>query len=80
MWRADFFFAFRHKNEIHGELFAGAANRVQRGEECSFRAFLIYCAAANNGFAEPGFIHQSGTEWRRRPFRGVGLLDVVHEI
>src|ERR1700719_1387062 len=80
MWRPNLFFAFRDKNKIDGEFFPRAANRVQSREECGFRALLIYRSAANDDFAEAGFVHHSGVERRRRPFRGVRLLYVVHEI
>ena len=38
MRRADFFFSFSHKNKIHGQLAARAADGMQRRQECRFRA------------------------------------------
>ena len=80
MRRADFLFAFGDENEVHGHFFARAANGVKRGEERGFRAFLIDGAAAHDDFAEAGFIEQSRFKRRRRPFGGISLFDVVHEI
>src|SRR5207244_1498997 len=64
----------------YGELFARAANGVQRGEERPFRTLLVYRPAAHYHLAESRFINESGFERRRRPLGGIRLLHVVHVV
>ena len=78
--RSDFLFAFGDHDEIHRHLLARAADRVQRGEECRFRTFLIHRAAADDDFADAGLVDDFRFERRRGPFRRIELLHVVHEI
>src|SRR5438445_6518909 len=80
MRRADFFFTFGYEDEIDGELAAGTANGVKRGEERRFRTFLIYGAATDDNFAEAGLVDQRGIPRGRGPLGRIDLLDVVHEI
>ena len=80
MRRADLLFAFGHENKIHGQLSASAADGVQRGEERRFRPFLVDGAAPDEDFADAGLVDERGVQRRRRPFRGIDLFDVVHEI
>jgi hypothetical protein len=49
---ADFLFAFGHQHQVHRRLPAGAADGVQRGQECSFRSLLVDRAAADQHLAE----------------------------
>ena len=53
---------------------------MQRRDKRRLRTFLIYRAPSHHNFAQAGFIHQRGVEWRRRPLGGIGLLHVVHKI
>ena len=53
---------------------------MERGKEGCLGPFLIHRAAADEDLAESGPVHESGGEGRRRPFRGIGLLHVVHEV
>src|SRR5215475_5301835 len=80
VWRADFFLAFRNENKIHRNFFAGAANRVECGEEGCFRAFLVDGTATDQDFSDALAIHDGRIEWRRGPFLRVELLYVIHEI
>src|SRR5262249_54454668 len=80
MGGADFLFAFGDEDEIYGELFTGGANCVERGEKCRFRTLLVHGSAADEHFADVGAVDYGGVERGRRPFFGIELLDVVHEI
>ena len=53
---------------------------MQCSEERCFRSFLVHRAASNHHFAQRRFVHDSRFSRRRRPFRGVELFHVVHEI
>jgi hypothetical protein len=59
---------------------SGAANRVQRGEERGLRPLLVDRTATAEDLAEPGLVDDLAIPRRRLPFRGVDLLDVVHEV
>ena len=78
--RTDFLFAFGDQHQVHRHLLAGAANRMQRGEERRFRSFLIHRAATDDHFAQRRFVDDSRFGRRRRPFRRIELFHVVHEI
>ena len=78
--RANLLFAFGHEDEIQRGFAAGPADRVQRGEEGRFGAFLVHGAAPDDHLAEGGPVHERRRPGRRGPFRGIGLLDVVHEV
>ena len=80
MRRADLLFAFGDQHQVHRHLLAGAADRVQRGEERRLRALLVDRAAADDHLAEAGLVDELRFERRRRPFGGVELLHVVHEV
>ena len=80
MWRANFFFTFRNKNQIHRRLFPGSSNRMQGRQKCFLRSLLIHRATAHHHFAQPRFLDQRRFEWRRTPVRRIGLLHVVHKI
>jgi len=64
MRRANFFFAFSHKNKIHRQLAACAADGVQRRQKCGFGAFLVNRTASHDYFAEAGLIDEAGFERR----------------
>src|SRR5205807_2859144 len=57
-----------------------AANRVQSGEESCFGTFLVDRATTQDDFSEARLVNEGSLEWRGRPFGGVGLFYVVHEI
>ncbi len=80
MRRADLLFALGHQHEVDGQLPAGAVNRVQRRQECGLRTLLVDRAAAHDRAPEVGQVDDLRVPGRRGPFRGVGLLHVVHEV
>src|SRR6185312_6202157 len=80
MRRANFFFAFSHKNKVYRQLATSPADGMQRRQESSFRTFLIDRAATNHNFAKARLIDNARFPRRRRPFRRIYLLDVIHEI
>ncbi len=63
-----------------GQLPAGVANGVHRGQEGSLRTLLVDRSAPDDALAQAGLIDNGRVEGRRRPFRGIDLLDVVHEV
>ncbi len=80
MRRADFLFALRDEDEVDRQLAPGGFHRVQRFEEGRLRTFLIHRAAADHDFARARLVDDRGFGRRRRPFLGIELLHVVHEI
>jgi hypothetical protein len=80
MRRSNLFLALTNQHDIDGQLPAGGANGVQRRKEGRFRAFLVDGAAAHDRPAETGSVDNGRLERRRGPFRGIELLDVIHEI
>ena len=80
MGRADFFFSFRHEDKVHRHFAAGGFHRMERFQEGRLRTFLIHRAAADHDFAHARFIHDRGLSRRRRPFLGIELFHVIHEI
>lgn len=80
MRRADLLFPFRHEHEVDRQLFSRPADRVEGRQKRGLRPLLVHGAAAHQHFAEAGLVDQRGVPRRRRPFGGIGLLDVVHEV
>ena len=80
VWRADLFLAFGHEHEVHRKFPASGFERVQRGQPRRFRSLLIDSSAADQHLAQSWLVYQGRIERRRRPFRFIGLLHVVHEI
>src|SRR5216117_208557 len=78
--RADLFFTFGHEHQVDRELPTRAADRVQCGQERRLGALLVHGASADQHGAHVGLLHQRGGPWWRRPFRGIDLLHVIHEI
>src|SRR5438477_299339 len=74
------FFAFRDEHKVDRDLLPRPLDRVERGEECGLRPLLIYRAAPDEDPSESGLVNDRGGEGRRRPFRRIGLLYVVHEV
>ena len=53
---------------------------MERREKGPFRTLLVHGAAADDGLAEAGLVHQPRFPRRGRPLRGIDLLHVVHEV
>ena len=53
---------------------------MHRGQEGSLRAFLVDRSAPDHALAQARLIDDGRVERRRRPFRGIDLLDVIHEV
>src|SRR6185369_17912657 len=68
------------KDEVDGQLSAGRLERVERREKGVLGSLLVDRAPSNNRFALTRPVDDSRLEWRRRPFRRVVMLDVVHEV
>ena len=77
--RADLLLALGEQDEVDRQPPAGGAEGVERGEEGAFGALLVDRAAAADRAALRQ-VDDPPLERRRRPFRRVELLDVVHEI
>ena len=75
--RTDFFFAFRHKREVHRQFFSGGVNRVHRRQKSRLWSFLIHRTAADNHFSEIWLIYQRRVGWWRSPFHGIELFDIL---
>ena len=70
--RADLLLALGHQHEVHGQLAARAADRVQRGQERRLGALLVDGAAADQHLAEAGLVDErrrrrAATTTRRGP-------------
>ena len=78
--RTDFFFTLGNKHQIDGQLPAGAANGVHRGQEGSLRTLLVDRPTPDHALAQARLIDNGRVEGRRRPFRWIDLLDVIHEV
>ncbi len=78
--RGDFLLAFGDEHQIDRQLDAGRLERAQRGQESRLRALLVDRAAADQRLAFAGAVDDPPFERRRRPFRRVIMLDVVHEV
>ena len=53
---------------------------MQRRQERGLRSFLVDGPAADDDFAEPGFVHEGGFKRRRGPLGRISLLHVVHVV
>src|SRR3954447_22526041 len=62
--RADLLLSFRDHDEVHRHLLAGAANRMQRGQERGLGTLLIDRAAADDDLAEVGLVDEARLERR----------------
>ena len=78
--RADLLLALGDQHEVDRQLLAGAADRVQRGEERRLGSLLVHRAAADDHLAEARLVDDARLERRRRPLGRIELLDVVHEV
>ena len=78
--RADLLLALGDEDEVDRELHARAAVGMDGGEERRLGALLVHGAAAHEDLPEPGLVDDRRVEGRRGPFRGIDLLDVVHEV
>src|SRR5947208_3316974 len=56
--RSNFLLALRDHDEIHRELLARAANRIEGREKRGFRSLLVYCTTTNNDLAKSGLVHE----------------------
>jgi DNA-binding NarL/FixJ family response regulator len=80
MRRTNFLFAFGHQHQIDRHLSTGPSNGMEGRKNRRLRFFLIHRAATHEHFAQRRFVHDSRFGRRRRPFRRVELLHVVHEM
>ena len=78
--RADFFLALGDQHEVDREFRLGLAHGMKRGQHGGLGSFLIDGAATDDRAAESGLVDDAPFERRRRPFGGIELLDVVHEV
>ena len=53
---------------------------MQRGDQSRFRPLLVHCTAPHQHSTESGLVDKRRLERGRRPFRGIYLLHVVHEV
>src|SRR4051794_3079946 len=78
--RADFFFTLGNEEEINWKFATRSADCMQCCQNGRLRTFLIYCPATDKDFAESGFVDECALPRGRRPFGGIDLLDVIHEV
>ena len=53
---------------------------MQCRQERRLRTFLVDRAPADDAPTQARLVHQGRVEGRRRPFRGIDLFDVIHEV
>src|SRR3546814_20391129 len=80
MRRFDLLLALADEHDVDGQLAPRGADRVERGEESRLGPLLVHRAAAHDRLPETGALDHLALERRRRPFGGIELLEVVHEI
>ncbi len=78
--RADLLFAFCDEDEVHRGLHPRVLECVERGEERRLRPLLIDRTPAHQCLPFTRTIDHPSLERRGRPFSGVVMLDIVHEI
>ncbi|EMD82518.1 hypothetical protein C725_2239 [Pacificimonas flava] len=77
---ADFLLALGDQHQIDRQGDAGLFEGVQRGEERRLRPLLVRRTAPHDRAAESLLVDKSRLCRRRRPFAGIELLHIVHEI
>src|SRR3546814_792863 len=77
-----FFFFFKQKTayEMRISDWSSDVCSSDLGEESRLGPLLVHRAAAHDRLPETGALDHLALERRRRPFGGIELLDVVHEI
>src|SRR4051812_16911924 len=80
MWRANLLLPFCYEDKVYRGLALRRTNGVQRSKECRLWALLVDGSTTDNHFAESRLLDQSCVKRWRRPFGGIDLLHVIHEI